>query len=303
MMAQYVRTGRESVRVCTGELISAPGELRVMPPRNRRRKNASAMKMLGAQVAALRRAAGLTQRQLAERLRVDEETIASIEQGRRLLKEDVAARLDEILDSKGVLAAAVDNMPDVDLFPRWAEEYMDLEREAISLSSYQNQVLPGLLQTEAYAFAVLSNDVPALTDDDIALRVAARLARQEILHRKNPPRVCFVISEVTLMDRLGGDEVFYEQLRRLREWADLSGVTLQVMPVGRDFHAGLSGPFILVETLEHQRLAYAETQHGSQLIADPDMVSSLEDKYAMLRSQALNPKETKGLLDRLLGER
>jgi transcriptional regulator with XRE-family HTH domain len=96
-----------------------------MPPRNRRRKNASAMKMLGAQVAALRRAAGLTQRELAGRLVVDEETVASIEQGRRPLKADFAAELDVILDAKGVLAIAVDNMPEVDLFPRWAEEYMD----------------------------------------------------------------------------------------------------------------------------------------------------------------------------------
>jgi hypothetical protein len=144
--------------------------------------------------------------------------------------------------------------------------------------------------------------VPALTDDEIALRVAARLERQEILHRKNPPRVCFVISEVTFMDRLGGDEVLDEQLRRLREWAGVPGVTLQVMPVGRDFHAGLAGPFILIETPEHQHLAYTESPHGSQLIVAPDTVSSLEDRYAMLRSQALNPKETKDLLDRLLGE-
>ncbi|MFJ2774827.1 helix-turn-helix domain-containing protein [Streptomyces sp. NPDC087300] len=273
-----------------------------MPPRNRRRKNASAMKMLGAQVAALRRAAGLTQRELSKRLLMDEETVASIEQGRRPLKEDIAASLDRILEAKGVLTAALENMPEVDLFPRWAEEYMDLEREAISLSSYQNQVLHGLLQTEAYAFAVLSNDVPALTDDEIALRVAARMERQEILHRKNPPRLCFVISEVTLMDRLGGDEVYYEQLRRLREWADLPGVTLQVMPVGRDFHAGLPGPFTLFETPDHQRLAYTEFPFGSQLLVDPDTVSSLEDMYAMLRSQALNPQETKGLLDRLLGD-
>nr|WP_055549430.1 helix-turn-helix transcriptional regulator [Streptomyces kanamyceticus] len=273
-----------------------------MPPRNRRRKNASAMKMLGAQVAALRRAAGLTQRELSKRLLVDEETVASIEQGRRPLKEDLAASLDEILDAKGVLTAAVENMPEVDLFPRWAEEYMDLEREAIALSWYDNQVLPGLLQTEAYARAVFSNDVPTLNEDDIAMRVAARMGRQEILHRKSPPRASFVISEVTLIDRLGGDEVYYEQLRRLREWADLPGVALQVMPVGRDFHAGLAGPFTLIETPDHQRLAYTEAPRSSQIIADPDEVAHLEHRYAMLRSQALNPQETKDLLNRLLGE-
>ncbi|MET7437873.1 helix-turn-helix domain-containing protein [Streptomyces sp. NPDC004082] len=274
-----------------------------MNSRKRSRKNASAMKMVGAQLGVLRRAAGFTQRSLAERALVDEETIASIEQGRRPLKEDFAGLLDQVLDTKGVLSAALEHMPEVDLFPRWAEEYMDLEREAIALSWYENQVLPGLLQTEAYARAVLRNDVPALTEDEIELRVGARLARQEILHRKVPPTASFIFSEVTLMDRLGGSEVYFEQLRRLREWVVTPGTTLQVMPVGREFHAGLPGPFILLETPDHQRLAYTEAPHGSRITASPNEVSSLEHRYAMLRTQALNAHETKSLLDRLLGER
>ncbi|QUI33206.1 helix-turn-helix domain-containing protein [Streptomyces alfalfae] len=274
-----------------------------MPPRNRRRKNASAMKMLGAQVAALRRAAGLTQRQLAERLVVDEETIASIEQGRRLLKGDFAEGLDEILEAKGVLAAAVEHMPEVDLFPRWAEEYMDLEREAISLSWYDNQVLPGILQCEAYASAVLHCKAPALNEDAIAVQVAARMARQEILHRRDPPTISFIVSQVTVVDRIDGDAVFYEQLSHLRESMDAPGVTLQIMPLGVETHAGLDGPFTLLETPDHQRIAYIEAQRGSQLIADLDEVSLLERKYAMLRTQALNTQDSRGLLDGLLGER
>lgn len=271
--------------------------------RRSRKKNASAMRMVGAQLAALRKAAGHTQRSLAERVVVDEETIASIEQGRRPLREDLVLLLDKLLDSKGILSAAMPNMPEVDLFPRWAEEYIDLEREAIAQSWYENQVLPGLLQTEAYARAVLHNDVPALTSDEIELRVGARLARQEILHRKDPPTVSFIFSEVTLIDRLGGHAVYVEQLQRLLEWSDLPGVALQVMPVGREFHAGLAGPFILLETPDHQRIAYTEAPRGSQIIADPDEVSYLERRYAMLRTQALNPYETQSLLGRFLGER
>lgn len=267
-----------------------------------RRKNASAMKMVGALISVFRRTAGYTQRELAERLRVDEQTLASIEQGRRSLRTEYAVFLDELLDTKGALSVAVENMPEVDLFPRWAEEYIDLEREALALSSYQNQALPGLLQTKGYARAVFRNDVPVLSEDEIEQRVTARVERQEILHRKDPPTASFIISEATLKDRLGGDEVYFQQLRLLREWADLPGVTLQVMPLGRDFHAGLSGPFVLVETSDHQRVAYVEGQLNGRLIADPDEVSVLERKYAMLRTQALNPQETKSLLGRLLGE-
>ncbi|WP_309028619.1 helix-turn-helix domain-containing protein [Streptomyces alfalfae] len=260
------------------------------------------MKMVGALLAVHREAAGYTQRALAERLLISEELIASIEQGRRPLKMDLAVQLDDFLGTNRTLQTAVEHMPEVDLVPRWAEEYMDLEREALTLSWYDNQVLPGLLQTPAYARNVFRNDVPALTEDEIELRVAARMERQEVLHRREPPTICFIISEVTLMDRLGGDDVHVEQLRHLMELATLPGVTLQVMPVGRSFHAGLSGPFILIETPDHQRLGYTEAQRGSQLIADPDEVSILERKCAMLRTQALNPYATKGLLENLLGE-
>jgi transcriptional regulator with XRE-family HTH domain len=273
-----------------------------MHPRKRQRKNASAMKLVGALVALFREAAGLTQRELAVRVRLHAETIASIEQGRRPLKPDLAKLMDGVLDTKMALETAVANMPEIDLIPAWAEQYMDIEREAIALSFFANQVLPGLLQTEHYARAVFRSRVPAFSEEEINAQVAARLERQEILHRKVPPTGSFILSEAILMARLGGDEVYKGTLRHLSACADLPGFTLQVMPLNRQTHAALDGPFILLETPDHQHLAYTESQRGSQLISDPDEVSILTHRYAMLRTQALNPKETKGLLDRLLGE-
>lgn len=273
-----------------------------MQPRNRQRKNASAMKLVGALVARFRIAAELTQRQLAERLCAQPETIASIEQGRRALLLPMARRMDTVLDTKGALETAVENMPEVDLIPAWAEEYLDLEREALALSWFENQVLPGLLQTESYARAVFRTDVPALTEEEIAQRITTRVDRREILLQTQPPTASFIVSEAVLVDRLGGDAVYTEALRHVRECAEIPGVAIQIMPLGRKTHAGLSGPFILLETPDHQRLAYTETQRGSQLISAPDDVSILERKYAMLRTQALNTEDTKGLLDRLLGE-
>lgn len=271
-------------------------------PRKRSRKNTSAMKLVGALVANFREAAGMTQRELAQRALLHLDMVASIEQGRRLLKPDLARALDGILDTKGALETAVANMPEIDLIPAWAEEYMDLEREAIALSWFENQVLPGLLQTENYAQAVFLSKVPAMSEDEIVAQVAARLERQEILHRKEPPTISFVIAQAVLMDRLGGARVFREVLQHLRRWADLPGLTLQIMPVGQKQHAALDGPFTLLETPDHQHLGYTETQRGSQLVSDPDEVSLLAQKYAMLRTQALNAEDSKDLLDRLLGE-
>ncbi|MBX9393822.1 helix-turn-helix transcriptional regulator [Streptomyces sp. TRM72054] len=273
-----------------------------MSTTRRSRRNASAMKMVGALLALYREAAGYTQKSLGEQFGISEEQIASIEQGRRPLKPDLAEGLDEFLDTKGALSTALSRMPEVDLVPMWAEEYLDREREAIVISWYESLLVPGLLQTEAYARAVFRNRVPVYDQDEVEQLVAARIERREVLHQKVPPMTSFVIWEAALRDQLDGRDVHLEQLRHLRKYAELPGLTLQILPLGRTSHAGLEGPFILLETPEHQRLAYSETQRDSTLIANPDEVGILTQKYAMLRTQALNAEDTRDLLDRLLGE-
>ncbi|MDW4909823.1 helix-turn-helix transcriptional regulator [Streptomyces sp. ADMS] len=271
-------------------------------PRNSRKKNYSAMRMLGKQLQAARKAAGYTQRSLAEELLIDEETIASIEQGRRALMYDLAEQIDGLLGLKGMLVAGVEELPEIDQFPLFAEEYMEHEREAISLSWYDNAVLPGLLQTEPYAYAVMSERVPAYDEDELQAKTAGRIERQEILQRKCPPTMSFIVWEPVLHLGVGGPETRRDQLRHLRACAELPGLTLQFLPTDSPSHAGLNGPFILLETPDHQHLAYTESQRGSQWVSDPDEVSILARKYAMLRSQALSPRESRGLLDRLLGD-
>ncbi|SNX62638.1 helix-turn-helix protein [Streptomyces sp. TLI_55] len=261
------------------------------------------MRMVGALLAVFRTAAGYTQRSLGDEFVIGEETIASIEQGRRRLKPDLAEQLDDFLDTKGALSAALRHLPEVDLVPQWAEEYLDREQEAVAISWYESLVVPGLLQTEGYARAVFRNRVPLYDEEEIEQLVAKRIERRDILHRKAPPMASFVIWEAVLRDRLGGEDVYADQVRHLREYSELPGITVQILPLGRTSHAGLEGPLVLLETPEHQRLAYSETQRGSTLIADPDEVGIVAQKYAMLRTQALNEEDTRALLDRLLGER
>lgn len=277
-----------------------------MAPRKRsqwQRKNGNAFQSVGALLALFRIAAGYTQAELASRVIISESKLASIEQGRRPLVLSLAQEFDELLETKGALDVAVRHLPDVqDTIPVWAAEFVEFEAEAITYSSYQNQAVPGLLQTEDYMRSVFRNDIPTLCEEEIEQRVAVRLGRQEILQRKVPPAATFILSEVILRDRIGGTNVHRGQLQHLRDCAEIPGITLQVLPIGRTTHAGLSGPFILLEAPNHEQVAYAETQRGSLLISDPDEVSILARKYAMLRTQALNPEETTGLLDRLLGE-
>ncbi|MFI8502557.1 Scr1 family TA system antitoxin-like transcriptional regulator [Streptomyces sp. NPDC085524] len=258
--------------------------------------------MVGAQVAAARIAIGLTQREFAEALHMDVQSIASIEQGRRTLMPDVAEGMDQILGLPGLLTVAANNMPVVDVIPPWAEEYFASEAEAVAMSCFEAALVPGLLQTEEYARAVFSCRVPYTGEEKIEHQTARRLKRQRILHRRIPPTMGFVISEAALRDRLGGDDVRQEQLRHLRACADRPAISLQVLPLGLTAHAGLTGSFVLLEMTDHQRLAYSENQRVSILVHAPEEVSILAQKYSMLRSQALNITDTKALLDRLLGD-
>ncbi|MFE9253285.1 DUF5753 domain-containing protein [Streptomyces sp. NPDC007088] len=225
--------------------------------------------------------------------------LASIEQGRRALKPEHAARLDELPHTNGVLSAALGHLPEVDRTPAWVAEYLGLEATAVSLSWYENGVLPGLLQTTDYARAILSNRVPPFDSDEINEQTDLRIERQAVFNRKPPPALSFVVWEPVLTLRLGTLAQHREQIQHLRTMADHPGVTIQILPRTATEHAGLDGPFILVETPDFQHIGYTEIQDSSRIIVDPNMVSILTRRYAMLRTQALNAKDTRGLLERL----
>ncbi|MEW2435746.1 helix-turn-helix domain-containing protein [Streptomyces caniferus] len=265
-------------------------------------KRITSWHVIGAQLSHFRKAARITQPGLAERVGLHEDTIGSIEQGRRPLKIDLAETFDELLDTKGALAVAVAKVPEREKLPAFVQDLVEHEEEALTLLSYQNQVVPGLLQTAAYARAVFDCLYPPLDEDQADEWVDTRLDRQKLLERKNPrPMLNFILEEVILHRPLDGHDVLREQIRHLRRCAELPFLGLQIMPTKRENHAGLDGPMILLETPQHDHLAYIEGQLVSYLIDDPGQVSALQQKYGMLRSQALTPEESMGLLDDRLG--
>jgi len=273
-----------------------------MQPANKPKKITS-WHVIGALLSHFRRAAHITQPELAERVGLHEDTIGSIEQGRRPLKLDLAETLDEILDTKGALAVAVAKVPEREKLPAFVQDLVEHEEAALTFLSYENQVVPGLLQTEPYARATFDSLYPPLDEEQAEEWVSGRISRQKLLERKRPrPMLNFILEEVVLHRPLGSPEILRAQLRHLRSCAELPFLGLQVMPTVRQPHASLDGPLVLLETPEHEHLAYIEAQRISFLVDDPDEVSVYQQKYGMLRSQALTPEETKSLLDDLLGE-
>ncbi|MFF1559517.1 Scr1 family TA system antitoxin-like transcriptional regulator [Streptomyces sp. NPDC058279] len=273
-----------------------------MPKSNRPQKNAS-WKVVGVLPAHHRKRALLTQQQLADLVFCDVESITSVEQGRRPLSLKLAVALDAVLDAKGALREAAEAIPRRERYPAFAREYIEHEEEALSLLSYQNASVPGMLQTPQYAEAVFANFFPPLPADQIAQQAEDRIARQALFHREpQPPVMHFIIEQYALERPVGGPQVLRGQLERLRALAELPFVGLQIMPRSRETHAGLDGAKVLLETSDHEQLAYVEGQRVSFLLDDPDEVHPLHLLYGMLRSQALSVEDSESLLDEMLGE-
>ncbi|MFE2974132.1 helix-turn-helix domain-containing protein [Streptomyces sp. NPDC059258] len=263
-------------------------------------RRVTSWQLVGAQVRHFRRRAGLTQAALAEQLRVGEDTIASVEQGRRSLQLDLAIRLDELLDTGGALRVAVEEIPREERYKALARDFTHYEQDAVSVLSYESQLIPGLLQTEAYARFIFACNYPPVDESVIEKRVAERLGRQKLLERKPRPVLHFILEENILHTDLGIPEVMRDQLLHLRRCMDLPFITIQIMPRNAPGHAGLGGPLLLLETAEHDQLAYVSGHLHARMYDEPADVSALMQRYGMLRSQSLTVEESARLLDALL---
>lgn len=183
----------------------------------------------------------------------------------------------------------------------WFRQWARLEEQAISLYTYECRLVPGLLQTEAYARELFEHRIPLLTDKETETQVTARLDRQKLLRDRPNTAFSFIVDEHVFLRRTGGADVFRELLDYVLETLRLRNVELQVMPLARGVHAGMGGPLQLLETPSNRWYAYCEGQRSGQLIPDPKTISTLQMRYAKLRSQALTPEDSASLLTQMRG--
>ncbi|MFF2861276.1 helix-turn-helix domain-containing protein [Streptomyces rubiginosohelvolus] len=247
--------------------------------------------MFGRLLRHFRERAGLSQEALGGRLGFSKSQVAMVERGNRPPRGPFVERADTAVGAQGALIAAGADVTGSYLAD-WFEEFAKLERKAAARHEYETHVVPGLLQTEAYARTVLQGGYPPVSDDVVGGRVVDRLARQSLITRKDVPALSFVLELSALARPIGGKAVHREQIAHILAVAQLRHVTLQVMPPHRETHAALSGPFVLLETKERRRLAYVEAQ-GHYLLTDEELtVVNLFGTYGILRAQALSPEES-----------
>ncbi|MEU1597223.1 helix-turn-helix transcriptional regulator [Streptomyces sp. NPDC005708] len=264
-------------------------------------ESSDSLKGFGAVHKAFRRRAGLTQEEYAPLVRYQPSTVASIEQGRRFPPRVFVERAEQVLDAFGALKGAYKHVGREKGLASWFRQWAELEEQAISLYTFESRLVPGLLQTEAYARRLFSERLPLLTDSQIEAMVTARLERQSLLAERPGTAFSFIVEEYVFERRTGGVEVTRELIDHVLESTELRNVELQLMPMDRDVHAGLNGPIRLAETPENEWFAYLEGQESSQFIVNPKTISVLHMRYAKLRSQALTPEDSRSLLQRMRG--
>ncbi|URN14456.1 helix-turn-helix transcriptional regulator [Streptomyces radiopugnans] len=259
------------------------------------------LRAFGEVVKAFRKRAGLTQESLAPKVRYSPETVASIEQGRRFPPRDFVESAEEVLDAFGTIKGAARHLTRRPGLANWFHQWAQLETEAINLYTYECRLIPGLLQTEAYARTLFVDQLPLLSDEQIEAQWVARAERQHLLRERPGTTFGFILEEHLFLRQTGGPEVTRELIDHVLEVSKLRNVEVQIMPLARENHAGLHGPMRLLETLDNRWFGYCEGQESGLFISNPKTVSILQMRYARMRSQALTPEDSVSLLRRMRG--
>ncbi|MCT9105004.1 helix-turn-helix domain-containing protein [Streptomyces mirabilis] len=249
-----------------------------------------------------RERAGLTQQGLADAIGYSVEQVASVEQGRRPAKVSFTDASERVLEAGGALRVLQDDVDRARL-PLFFQDFALLESEAVSRFSYDPLLIPGLLQTQQYAEALLEAHFPPLDEETVEQRVAARLSRQALLTRKSPPIVfVFVVEETAVRRTVRSVNVMRGQLEHLLQCSAMRNVELQIMPTARGAHSGLNGGMVLLESADRKQHVYVETQDIVSVRSDRHEVSEFWLRYGMLRTQALSTEESSRLIERMVGE-
>jgi transcriptional regulator with XRE-family HTH domain len=248
--------------------------------------------LFGDEVKRFRQAANLSQDQTGTKIHLSGAHIGQIERAEVRCREETAEALDAALDSRGTIPSLWKRCVKSAVFPVWFDWY-EVEAEASNLRSYQNIVVDGLLQTPEYAAALLNGDKEAVT---------ARIGRQEVLDRKDPPRLSVLLYEGVLHHEVGGKEVMREQLAHLLAMTEKPHVFLQLVP-GPLPSAGSGGSFVVATLPDRSEVACIAMATRDLTVAEPDEIRALSDTYDEIRGQALPVAMSKRLIEQIMEDR
>jgi transcriptional regulator with XRE-family HTH domain len=269
---------------------------------------------LGSELARLRDAAGLKLDDVAARTTLPASKVSRIEKARLGVKAD---DLNTLLDLYGVddpeKREALRSLARDGSKRGWWQTYRDiispayadlisLEADAVSMRTYQSTLIPGLIQTAAYARLTLDATSMTATPAEVNALVQVRMARQSVLTGPDPLELWAVVHEATLRPRVKSDPLMMkEQLQKLLDYSQLPHVSIQVLPLDASPHVGMSGSFAMLSFPETSDLdvVYLENLTSSLYVEDHAEVSRYGSAFERLRAAALPFDESASLIEQL----
>ncbi|MER6159709.1 helix-turn-helix transcriptional regulator [Streptomyces sp. NPDC001868] len=269
---------------------------------------------LGQELRRLRELKGMTAEEVAERLLVSQSKISRLENGRRSISQR------DVRDLCGVYE--VEDQRLVDSLMQMAKDsrqqgwwhafgdvpysvYIGLETDAESLRVYDPQVVPGLLQSRAYAEAIIRGALPETSATEIDKRVEVRIRRQDrVTTDNNPLRLWTVLDEAALRRVVGSRSVMREQLEHLAELSQVPHVTVQVLPFEVGAHPGINGQYAILEFVDaaDSSVVYIEGVTSDLYLEKPHDVQKYTVMYEHLRAQALNVEQSRQFIENVAKE-
>jgi transcriptional regulator with XRE-family HTH domain len=268
-----------------------------------RERDKTALSLFADEMKAAREQRGWSQADLAERIPYSLSTISMVEALHRAPAKDFALHLDNAFGTPGTFARLEARLRDLP-FPASFRPFAAYEAEATALYTFQHSLIPGLLQTPDYARTVLATR-PNTAEDEIDNLVTARLARQAILKREDPPAPLLwaLIDEGALYRPVAPADVMYEQLMYLVEMSRRPNITVQVVPYSAGGHTGLLGAFVIADMDSSPGILYVEDIADGRVFEDPRTVSLVTLRYKSLQSETQPKGASRELIARVAEER
>ncbi|MET8945326.1 helix-turn-helix transcriptional regulator [Streptomyces sp. NPDC004542] len=254
--------------------------------------------MLAKELARLREASGKSLGDLATETTYDRTYLHKLETGVKLGSPEVMAALDKVYGT-GEHLGELWELARSDAVKDKYRHFMDREKEATMRYEYACSTIPGLLQTEPYMREQLRTARPR-DENELDEQVAARLGRQNLLDGDDAVEFRAVLDESAVRRPLSDPDEWKQQLDRLLELAELSNVTLQVLPFSAGLQHILGGSLTLLWLPGGRNIAYTESAYSGDLVEDPTDVEQLRLSYDLLRDSALSPRDSVALIRTIL---
>jgi transcriptional regulator with XRE-family HTH domain len=252
----------------------------------------TALATYAGELKAWRERMGLTQQAFADKLGYSAALVAAVEQCKRSPTADFAARCDEVTDAPGTFGRWQAQVAR-ESYPAFFAPVLAFERDAVRIHGWEIGAIPGLLQCEGYARALLRS-VRQGSEDELERHVQARLERKVILFADRPVALWYVLDEGTLRRRVGGLDVMCDQLDSLMESA--ANMILQILPFTAGDQPGADGPITVYEFADAPTVCYTECYSGGRIVEGHAEVADLMRIVNLLRASALPPHESLELI-------